>query len=222
MGVLIALIVVLVWAGHLVYILSSVEVDFTNPMIYFHVLLQAYLYTGLFITGHDAMHRVVSPNPKVNRLIGRLSAFLFAGLSYERLVKNHFLHHKYPGTDKDPDYCMKSQNFFIWYFTFMYRYTTILQLIIMAVLFNLLKIWFAEINIWVFWVVPAFMGSMQLFFFGTYLPHRKPHEENMLPHNARTQSKNHFFAMLSCYFFGYHYEHHDAPHVPWWQLYKTK
>jgi beta-carotene ketolase (CrtW type) len=168
------------------------------------------------------MHRLVSKNPTINKTIGYLSTFLFAALSYKKLVKNHFLHHKYPATKKDPDYCMRSQNFFIWYFTFLYRYSTLLQLLVMATVFNLLKIWFPEINIWLFWVIPAFWGSLQLFFFGTYLPHRKPHNENMAPHQARTQKKNHFWAMVSCYFFGYHYEHHDDVHVPWWQLYKTK
>jgi fatty acid desaturase len=27
---------------------------------------------------------------------------------------------------------------------------------------------------------------------------------------------------LTCYFFGYHWEHHEAPGIPWWQLYLTK
>jgi beta-carotene ketolase (CrtW type) len=44
----------------------------------------------------------------------------------------------------------------------------------------------------------------------------------MGPHKARTQKKNHFWAMLSCYFFGYHREHHEDPHIAWWQLYKVK
>lgn len=73
-----------------------------------------------------------------------------------------------------------------------------------------------------FWVVPVFLGTLQLFFFGTYLPHRKPHNENMEPHKARTQRKNHLGAMISCYFFGYHFEHHDTPHQPWWKLYRSK
>lgn len=222
MGVLIAFIIVLFWAGHLFYSLSSVQASFDNSWMYFHILVQAYLYTGLFITGHDAMHRLVSKNRKINDLVGTLATNLFAALSYNRLIKNHFLHHKYPATEKDPDYCMKSQNFFIWYFTFMFRYATILQFIIMAVVFNILKIWFAEISIWMFWVIPAFLGSMQLFYFGTYLPHKKPHNSTMEPHKARTQSKNHLWAMISCYFFGYHYEHHDDVKTPWWKLYKTK
>jgi beta-carotene ketolase (CrtW type) len=221
-GVLIALLIISLWMAHLIYILTSVEADFRSPLFYLHILIQAYLYTGLFITAHDAMHGIVTGSKKVNKVIGTISTFLFAGMSYKRLVKNHFEHHRYPGTEKDPDYYIKSQNFFVWWLTFMYRYTTIPQLIVMGVAYNVIKIWIPEINLWFFWIVPAFLGTLQLFFFGTYLPHRKPHLETMQPHNARTQKKNHLWAMLSCYFFGYHFEHHDAPRTPWWQLYKLK
>ncbi|MCK7516393.1 MAG: hypothetical protein MZV64_01025 [Ignavibacteriales bacterium] len=65
--------------------------------------------------------------------------YLFAGLSYNKLIKNHFKHHKNPGEEDDPDFYTKSQNFFIWWGTFLWRYTTITQLIIMAVVFNVLK-----------------------------------------------------------------------------------
>jgi beta-carotene ketolase (CrtW type) len=210
------------WALHLILSLSFVEVNYSSPWFYFNVLLQAYLYTGLFITGHDAMHGTVSPKKEINKWIGRISSFLFAGLSYKRLIKNHFKHHKKPGEEEDPDFLTSSQNFWIWWIKFLFRYATIVQIIIMAIAFNILKIWYNELSIWMFWVLPAFLGTLQLFFFGTYLPHRKPHLEEMKPHNARTQKKNHLWAMLSCYFFGYHYEHHESPGTPWWKLYKLK
>ncbi|MBW6460683.1 MAG: fatty acid desaturase [Bacteroidales bacterium] len=50
----------------------------------------------------------------------------------------------------------------------------------------------------------------------------RPHTEEMQPHNARTLRKNHLWAMLSCYFFGYHNEHHMTPRIPCWQLYQSK
>lgn len=222
MGVLIALLIMVLWSGHLVYILNYVVISFSSPLMYLHIFLQAYLYTGLFITAHDAMHGTVSPNKKVNRAVGTMAAFLFAGMSYKRLINNHFMHHHKPGEDEDPDFSMRHQNFFLWWFTFMVRYTTIMQLIVMAAAFNILKIWFDELRLWLLWVIPAFMGTLQLFYFGTYLPHRYPHKDRMKPHNARTQRRNHLWAMLSCYFFGYHYEHHENPRIPWWQLYKVK
>jgi len=222
MGIIIAFIIISIWASHLFYSLLYVNVDFTNPIFYLHILLQGYLYTGLFITAHDAMHGTVSKNKFINKSIGSISTLLFAGLSYNKLIKNHFKHHKNPGEEEDPDFYTKSQNFFIWWGNFLWRYTTITQLIIMAVAFNLLKIWFDEVSIIVFWIVPAFLGTFQLFFFGTYLPHKYPHTDKMQPHKARTQKRNHFWAMLSCYFFGYHYEHHESPKTPWWKLYKIK
>lgn len=222
MGIFFAITILSLWAFHLYYSLTFVDTAFSNPFLYLHLLLQGYLYTGLFITGHDAMHRTVSKNRFVNDWIGRISTFLFAGLSYKRLIKNHFLHHKHPGEEKDPDFYFNSQNFFVWWGVFLKRYTTITQLIIMAIAFNVLKIWFDQTSIILFWIIPAFIGTFQLFFFGTYLPHKRPHTEEMEPHNARSQKKNHLWAMLSCYFFGYHHEHHDAPSTPWWKLYKLK
>ncbi len=222
MGTAIALFVLVIWLSHLVYSLLYVQVNFANPMFYVHLLIQTYFYTGLFITAHDAMHLNISRRKIVNKVIGSIATFFYAGMSYSRLVKNHFKHHKYPGSNNDPDFYVKSQNFFVWWFSFMIRYTTLTQLIIMAALFNIIKIWAAEINVWFFWVVPAILSSIQLFLFGTYLPHRKPHVDNMEPHKARTQKKNHLWAMLSCYFFGYHFEHHEKPNTPWWKLYQLK
>lgn len=221
-GVLIAITVIIAWATHLLAILVFVPVNFASPLTWFHILLQAYLFTGLFITAHDAMHATVSRNRTVNRVIGTLACFLFAGLSYKRLIKNHVDHHRYPGTEADPDYSVKSQNFFVWLFLFMVRYTTILQLIIMAVTFNILILAFPEKSVITFWVVPSLLGTAQLFYFGTYLPHRMPHTEEMKPHNSRSMKMNHLLAMVSCYFFGYHTEHHESPGTPWWQLYKLK
>ncbi|HMQ69328.1 MAG TPA: fatty acid desaturase [Ignavibacteria bacterium] len=212
----------LTWGAHLYYSLSSVPVSFKDPFMYLNILIQAYLYTGLFITAHDAMHGSISPDKKINDLTGKISAFLFAGLSYKKLLRNHRDHHTYPGTGKDPDYYTGSRNFFVWWFVFMSRYISVLQLIIMAVIFNVLKIYFPESSIWTYLVIPAFLSTLQLFYFGTYLPHRQPHTHDMQPHNARTQKRNHFFAMISCYFFGYHSEHHSSPKTPWWKMYTLK
>jgi beta-carotene/zeaxanthin 4-ketolase len=222
MGILIAIFIISAWLVHLAFSLIYLEVNFLDPFFYLNIFIQTYLFTGLFITAHDSMHGTLSKNKKLNKLIGQLSTFLFACMSYNKLIKNHMNHHRYPGTENDPDFSSFTQNFFIWWGKFLWRYTTILQIILMGIIFNILKIWFEEINIFMFWVLPALLSTFQLFFFGTYLPHRKPHIENMVPHNARSQKKNHLWAMLSCYFFGYHFEHHENPGIPWWQLYRTK
>lgn len=222
MGLIAAILVMGAWGGHLFYVLSYVDVSLSNPWMYIHLFIQSYLYTGLFITGHDAMHQTVHRSRWINNTIGYTSVFLFAGMSYRKLIKNHWDHHRYPGTKKDPDFYDKSQNFFVWWFMFMVRYTTLWQLLAMAVIFNLLKLKFSSPSLFAFWIIPAFMGTFQLFYFGTFVPHRRPHTKIMGKHKARTLRRNHIWAMVTCYFFGYHFEHHEYPGVPWWKLYRIK
>lgn len=222
MGLLIAVTVYLFLLAHLGYVLIFLEVNPASAWFYLHMLVQGYLYTGLFITAHDAMHGTVSPNRKINDAVGWVATLSFAFMSYNRLRKNHYLHHQFPAEDKDPDFYSRSNNFFLWWFSFMVKYTTWWQLALMAVSFNILKIWFSDWQLLSFWIIPAFLGTFQLFYFGTYQPHRRPHEKQMGIHKARTLKRNHLWAMLSCYFFGYHREHHETPTMPWWKLHTVK
>jgi len=222
MGLLIAFIVILLWLVHLIWSLVFVEVSVNSIPLYLHIAIQTYLYTGLFITAHDAMHGLVSSNRALNTLIGKLATWLFAALSYSRLLEKHKLHHRYPGEANDPDFCTTSQNFWRWWFSFMKNYVSWWQIISLAVLFNILKIWVDQLNLILFWVLPSILATFQLFYFGTYRPHHLPHTLAMMPHRSRTQKSQHFWAMLSCYFFGYHFEHHESPGTPWWKLYQLK
>ncbi len=224
MGIIVATAVISLWALHLVWILFNLDISMVNPWLYFHILLQAYLYTGLFITAHDAMHGNISNSGRVNGFFGYLTSFLFAGMNYNRLKKNHKLHHRFPASEKDPDYSVRSGNFFVWWGVFMLRYLTLVQILIMAIIYNLLILHpeLSEQRVLLLWVLPAVLGTFQLFVTGVYWPHRLPHTTGMGPHRARTQHKNHLWALLSCYFFGYHREHHENPRIAWWKLYKTK
>ena len=219
-GVFIAVTIVLFWLLMLLYLLGGYTINWYSPLTYLFVLIQTHLYTGLFITAHDAMHGVVSPNKKVNKLIGQLTALLFAFNSYKRLYPKHHEHHRFVASDKDPDY-HPSQNFFIWYISFLKQYVSWWQIVAMAITYNLLKLAFPQENVVLFWIVPSLLATCQLFFFGTYLPHRGEHSlEDQ--HKSGSQPKNHVWAFLSCYFFGYHLEHHQSPATPWWQLWKKK
>jgi beta-carotene ketolase (CrtW type) len=218
-GVLIALVIIMAWFSVLLTLLFW---DFSFPAIVipFGVLLMTHLYTGLFITAHDAMHGVVSPSkPRLNKWLGSIAALLFAFNSYNKLLPKHHEHHKYVATDKDPDYADKG--FLGWYFKFVKEYVSWWQILFMAVTFNILKLFLPTPNLLLFWILPSILATLQLFYFGTYLPHKGEHPPGNT-HKARSQKKNHIWAFLSCYFFGYHYEHHDAPWVPWWQLYRQK
>jgi beta-carotene ketolase (CrtW type) len=224
MGLIISIAIIVGWAAHLLWSVLQVQVSWTNPWMYVHLLVQAYLYTGLFITGHDAIHNNISSRRRVNAFLGKLTAWLYAGLSYRKLYSGHMDHHRYPGTPKDPDYAGKSQNFFLWWGRFMSHYLTLWQILIMALIYNagVILLNLSPANLVAFWIIPSFLSTFQLFYFGTYRPHRLPHEEEMGPHRARSQTRNHIWAMLSCYFFGYHREHHEHPGVPWWKLYQMK
>ena len=222
MGVFIALLVIISWASHLAYMLLLQPVNLLDVWFWVLMLIQTWLFTGLFITAHDSMHGTISANRKLNNVIGFSATLLFAGMWYPMLIKKHKMHHVNPGTALDPDYYTGKQNFFIWWFSFMKSYVTIWQILIMAGLFNLGLLFFSEIQLIVLWIIPSILATFQLFYFGTYLPHRLPHTTEMGIYKSRTLKKNHLWAMLSCYFFGYHYEHHASPQTPWWKLYQTK
>lgn len=215
-GIFIASTVICCWFA-LLYFLLRWNFSFGNPLVYIFIIVQMHLFTGLFITAHDAMHGTISSNKKLNTSFGYIAVFLYAGFSYKHLYRKHHQHHKHVHTHEDPDFA--EGGFWKWYFRFMRNYVSIIQIIIMALAYNILKIWVDEVNLLLFWVLPALMSTFQLFYFGTYLPHKGEHNNT---HHSSTQKKNHLFAFLSCYFFGYHLEHHEQPHLPWWKLYKTK
>lgn len=214
-GLLVAVIVITCWAVSIT-LLMRWPVNFANPWLYVFVLLQTHLYTGLFITAHDAMHGSIAPKRWINRAIGFISTFLYASFWYPKLYTKHHEHHNHVHTDKDPDYHHGS--FLSWYVRFIRNYLSIWQIVVMAVIFNVLKIWIPQANLLLFWVLPSLLSTLQLFYFGTYLPHRGEHDNK---HQARSLRRNHVLAFFSCYFFGYHYEHHDLPWLPWWKLWQA-
>lgn len=223
MGVIIGLSIILSWAAHLYYSLLFQPIDPTSAGLWLHIMLQTWLFTGLFITAHDSMHGSVSSrNRKVNYSIGFMATFFFAAMWYPQLLRKHKLHHIHVGTTLDPDYKTGNQNFLTWWISFMKQYVTLWQLLIMAILFNVGLLFFSEIQLIVLWIIPSILATFQLFYFGTYVPHHLPHSPEMEPYKARSQKRNHVWAMLTCYFFGYHYEHHASPQTPWWKLYQLK
>ncbi|MEM6449922.1 MAG: fatty acid desaturase [Cyanobacteria bacterium P01_D01_bin.105] len=185
-----------------------------------------FLYTGLFVTGHDAMHNSVSPNrPRLNRALGELALFLYGLIPYDTLYTAHSQHHQHPASHRDPDFHNGYHSHpLLWYLRFMRSYWTWRQTLGLIFIYNSLHriIGVPEANLLVFWAVPSLLSSMQLFFFGTYLVHRK------LPDTYSTAlcSNSHywpwFISLITCYHFGYHREHHAFPEIPWWQLPRTQ
>lgn len=216
-GAWIGLAVIVLWFVVLGIGLTS-ALDWRSPWPYLGLLLMTHLYTGLFITAHDAMHGTVAPfHPRLNHTIGWMAATLHAYNPYFKLRSKHHLHHAHVATANDPDFHDEDdERFWPWYIRFLRQYLTPLQIILMALTFNgLYRLFFPVENVIWYWMIPAILSTLQLFYFGTYLPHRgEPGNQ----HHSRSTPPPHWRAFLECYFFGYHYEHHDRPGTPWWRL----
>jgi beta-carotene ketolase (CrtW type) len=186
------------------------------------IAVQCWLNVGLFIVAHDAMHGSLAPfRPGLNRAVGRLCLVFYAGFSFDRLIGSHFAHHRHSGTDDDPDFhAGEPRRFWPWFATFFLRYFGWREfLTINAVVAAYLFVLGAHpANLLLLWAAPALLSALQLFYFGTYLPHRHDDEPFNDAHNARSNEFSWLLSLLSCFHFGYHHEHHTHPHLPWWRL----
>lgn len=226
-ALLTALTIITLWAASLVFLLTRNLSGLHPLLIPLAILWQTLLYTGLFITAHDAMHGAVFPgNRKINDAIGTFVVFVYALFSYKNLLTKHWDHHKYPASPKDPDFHDGvHKKFFQWYVHFIRNYITWKQIVGMAILFNvLLHLFHIPIpNLLLFWVAPSLLSTFQLFYFGTVLPHRETVEDYKDKHRARSVLLPVFLSFLTCYHFGgFHWEHHAYPNVAWWSLPGTR
>jgi beta-carotene/zeaxanthin 4-ketolase len=181
-----------------------------------------FLYTGLFVTGHDAMHQSIAPqSPRLNRLLGELALFLYGFIPYDKLYESHTEHHRVPASHHDPDFHDgKHRHPVLWYFHFMRSYWTLRQTLSIVIVYNSLYrvMGVPEANLLVFWAVPSLISSVQLFYFGTYLVHRHLPDTYSTSLCANSNYWPWLISLMTCYHFGYHREHHALPNVPWWQL----
>jgi beta-carotene ketolase (CrtW type) len=222
-GILIATSIFAAWGGHLVFALSHDALRLHPAQTLAHFLVQTFLFTGLFITAHDAMHGAVCRHYRgLNGFFGVAAVRLYALFSYKKLWYKHWEHHRHVATPHDdPDFHDGEHAGFVrWYLHFLMNYIGWKQLVGMALVFNIM-LHFLHIplaSIILFWVVPSLCSTVQLFYFGTYLPHKEPEGGYTNRHRSATNNFSTFLSFLTCYHFGYHYEHHEYPAVPWWQL----
>lgn len=221
-GLLVGFAIILFWCGNLALLFSQEMTTGALLWIIPAVILQMFLHTGLFITAHDAMHGVLAPQHKrLNDITGGLCVILYALFSFKSLRREHQQHHAHPGSDKDPDYHDgEHRGFWRWYVHFMRTYVTWRQLLGMALVFNLLHhvVHIPLVNLFVGWVLSSLLSTLQLFYFGTFLPHYQPPGGYDNRHRARSNDFSVFWSFVTCYHFGYHLEHHEYPFVPWWRL----
>ncbi|MEC9389220.1 MAG: lycopene cyclase family protein [Myxococcota bacterium] len=189
------------------------------------IALSTFLSTGVFMTAHEAMHGLVLPrDPRINRWVGRVSTWAYAGLDYNALEAAHHRHHATPSTDADPDFHRGNPHPLRWYVDFMMQYVTWGQLLRMHLLFLFLHFGLAIPlpELMAFWAVPLVLSTFQLFFVGTWLPHRPGVYMGDGPLKARSLDLPPLWSFFACFHFGYHYEHHARPDMPWWRLWRLR
>jgi beta-carotene/zeaxanthin 4-ketolase len=226
-GLALAVLVMGGWlAGHIfgVFFLRLAPPDiYAAPLV---IALQTWLDVGLFIIAHDCMHGSLAPfRPKINLWVGRVALGLYAAFSFDRLLPKHHDHHRHSGTPDDPDFdADHPDRFWPWFLRFMRTYFGWREFAILTVVLAIyiLVIGAPVVNVLLFWALPALLSALQLFYFGTYLPHRHGEPDFADAHNARSNEFGYALSLLTCFHFGYHHEHHEAPFVPWWRLPKYR
>ena len=218
-GLLLAALILGGWLLSLLLLLGADWGHWSPMLVVLAVLLRSQLQTGLFIVGHDAMHRVLLPAaPRLNDRIGALVLGLYAALPFDRCLRQHQRHHRAPGTALDPDFHGPGQSSVLaWYRRFMARYLNPGQMSLLLMAWALLA-WCSSVqSVLLFCTLPLMLSSLQLFLVGTVLPHRRGAGPELAPH-TRSLALPEWLSLLACYHFGYHLEHHQAPQLAWHEL----
>ena len=189
------------------------------------VLIRSQLQTGLFIVAHDAMHGVLWPQrPRWNNALGTGALALYAALPYRRCRRNHRRHHSETATGNDPDFPSDRRgNVVRWYRQFMAGYLSWGQM--SRLLCGWAVLWLlcrpsnpsAGSSVLLFCTLPLLISSLQLFVFGTYLPHRAQRWPHCQPEPCSLDLPA-WLSLLACFHFGYHREHHNNPGLSWFEL----
>jgi beta-carotene ketolase (CrtW type) len=176
----------------------------------------------MFIVAHDAIHGSLAPGrPRLNAVIGQVCVGLYAGFSFSRLAEKHRQHHAAPGSAEDPDFHAPAPRAFApWFLAFFRRYFRLQEFALVTAVLVIYLFGFgaSPLNAAVFWGLPAIMSALQLFTFGTYLPHRHEDAAFTDQHNARSLDYSWLASLLACFHFGRHHQHHLSPATPWWRL----
>ena len=203
------------------------DLDQLHPLVITAwVLVRSFLHTGLFILAHDAMHNSLVPgHGRINQCIGRVCLWLYAGLNYDVCKRNHHRHHLMPESEADPDFCpTHNRSVLAWLVRFLRNYLNPAQLsrliLVLTVLLLAAQLHQGQpiVSVSVTYLLPLLISTAQLFVVGTYLPHRKEHQQTGNEVSIKSLNLHPFASLLACYHFGYHREHHNHPKAPWFLL----
>lgn len=226
-GLMLALGIAGSWLAIHVWGMFVFELTWSNwPLGLGVALVQCWLSVGVFIVCHDAMHGSLVPGrPGANAAIGAVLLALYAGFAWKQLRGAHFDHHKLAGRAGDPDFDEHNPgHFWRWYGTFFRRYfgwrSLVFVHMVVGIYWLVLDVPMAQIVL--LYGLPALGSSLQLFYFGTFRPHRHDAaaqtQDFADQHNTRSEDFGTLASLASCFHFGYHLEHHRRPDVPWWAL----
>lgn len=224
-GVISAAIVLVGW---LISLIGLLLIDLFNQNAWCltaAVLVRTAFQTGLFITAHDAMHGRLLPGAStINHRLGAWFLGLYAGLPYRSCLRKHHSHHRFSGSRQDPDFCGDASiGVWGWYLAFMAGYLSQGQMIrLLGLWLGLAVIATADhatgwCNVLLVCAAPLLLSSWQLFVFGTYLPHRIQQQAGD-PQAPASIDHPVWLSLLTCFHFGYHREHHEKPHLAWFEL----
>lgn len=69
----------------------------------FGIIILAHLYITLALFGHEGTHFLLHPNRKVNTFVARYFCHFPFVISHSHYSYNHLRHHRFLGSEKDPD-----------------------------------------------------------------------------------------------------------------------
>lgn len=224
-GLLFTAILFLCWLSSLIALIQRSTTSMPAWFVIAAIVLRTVLQTAMFITAHEAMHGLLLPGKaRWNHRIGACALTLYGALSYQSCLRKHRLHHRHTASKHDPDFSEdREAGIAAWYLRFMGNYLSQRQLLSLLMLWGLfitlgsIANRSAWINVILFCTLPLLLSSIQLFIFGTYLPHRKQRQ----PFNQRTPDSlalPSWLSLLTCFHFGYHREHHEHPDLAWYEL----
>ncbi len=227
-GLVLAAGILLSWLGSLALLLPTTRADIPWGVLGLAVLGRTFLQTGLFIVAHDAMHGTLWPERRrANRRIGEIALLLYAALPYGRCQDNHKKHHLHAGSSHDPDHHAEGQDALRpWFTRFMAAYLSLGQITALVLTWIAVGALTAFVsaspvsNVVLYCTLPTLLSSLQLFVVGTFIPHRGPSHLSSAgwvhqPHSLELPT---WLSFLSCYHFGYHWEHHAFPDLAWHEL----
>ncbi len=223
-GLTLAAVLFTLWLGVHLWAMFGLRLDGGNwPLVPLIFALQCWLSVGMFIVAHDAMHGSLAPaSPRLGARVGAVLLFLYAGFGWRRMRDAHFAHHAHVGTADDPDFhAANPRDFWPWYWQFLVRYFGPVSMawVWTVVLSYYFLFAVPPENIALLYGFPAIVSSLQLFYFGTYRPHRHEAGRDFADHHrAHSSGYGPVASLLSCFHFGYHRAHHLKPGAPWWRL----